>query len=386
MTNRLKKILTYCRSHGSAGEKAFIRDIIKKEGLVAMYDDKKEIVAWMHEQNPQAESKILWCCHIDTVHGHHAPERQIVEYDSETGLAYKTDKHPLGADDGAGVWMLLEMIRHGVPGTYLFHRGEERGGIGSKWIARNHADWLATFDFAIAFDRRGTTSIITEQGPGETASDGFARSMAAVLNPHGLELEPDDTGLFTDTANYADIIPECTNISVGYENEHTEHELLDTEYLNLLLDAVVKAFGVGTTGEKSLLVARKPGDYGWSKWERYSNGYSPGLYDVEFKPDWDRSKLPDSAYPTYPDSVTDMADRFMEVLQKHGLNEAYTSLSYRDVREACDCEPESMKNLIDYIERGEYTADDQHALVESVESCAYYDWEYTYGTAKEEAK
>ena len=27
----------------------------------------------------------------------------------------------------------------------------------------------------------------------------------------------DPTGIFTDTANFVDIIPECTNISCGYE-------------------------------------------------------------------------------------------------------------------------------------------------------------------------
>jgi hypothetical protein len=37
---------------------------------------------------------------------------------------------------------------------------------------------------------------------------------------------PDDTGIFTDTANYTMHIPECTNVSCGYANEHSGSETL----------------------------------------------------------------------------------------------------------------------------------------------------------------
>ena len=51
----------------------------------------------------------------------------------------------LGADDGAGVFLMLEMIDANVEGTYIFHRGEERGGWGSSQIAELHADYIKQF-------------------------------------------------------------------------------------------------------------------------------------------------------------------------------------------------------------------------------------------------
>jgi len=33
--------------------------------------------------------------------------------------------------------------------------------------------------------------------------------------------------VYTDTAEFTDIIPECTNRSVGYAREHTQEESLD---------------------------------------------------------------------------------------------------------------------------------------------------------------
>ena len=38
----------------------------------------------------------------------------------------------------------------------------------------------------------------------------------------------------TDSYQFIDLIPECTNISVGYFNEHTVSEVQDIEFLKLL--------------------------------------------------------------------------------------------------------------------------------------------------------
>ena len=79
-------------------------------------------------------------------------------------------------------------------------------------------------------------------------SNEFALGLAKALNDTNplLAYAPDDTGLFTDTANYRRIIPECTNVSVGYANEHSAEELLDTWHLALLRDALIEVFQEGT--------------------------------------------------------------------------------------------------------------------------------------------
>jgi hypothetical protein len=77
--------------------------------------------------------------------------------------------------------------------------------------------------------------VITHQMCGRCCSDEFAKALCDQL---GMRHEPCDGGTFTDSANYVDLIPECTNISAGYLNEHTRHETLNQRYLSQLLDAM----------------------------------------------------------------------------------------------------------------------------------------------------
>jgi hypothetical protein len=128
------------------------------------------------------------------------------------------------------------MIEAGVPATFIFHRAEEIGGRGSQWLADNYPEWLGKFNICLALDRRGTEDVIVSQWGGRTASDAFAESLAEAL---GMGHHAAD-GVFTDSANYAELIPECSNLSIGYQQEHTAFETLDTEYLEKVIAALCK--------------------------------------------------------------------------------------------------------------------------------------------------
>ncbi len=177
--------------------------------------------------------RILWSCHTDTVHKKGGA--QYVGF--HDGCAYVTHANCLGSDDTTGVWLMRQMILAGVPGTYVFHRSEEAGGLGSNHVLLNEPERLAGIDFAIAFDRKGYGDIITDQG-GNTASIGFAESLADSLWP--LAYAPAD-GVFTDTQVYSDVIPECSNISVGYFAQHTSGEWQDVDFAMRLLDRMLTA-------------------------------------------------------------------------------------------------------------------------------------------------
>lgn len=218
---------------------------------------------------------------------------------------------PLGADNAAGMWLCLEMIAAGVPGAYIFHRGEERGGIGSRGMADHHYPWLSRFNYAIAFDRRGTGDIITEMMCGVTCSREFALALAAKLNmAPGVPLayRPDDTGSFTDTANYRRIIPECTNISVGYENEHGPSEVLDVEHLLLLRDALVFAFKQG--GTDLPVVRDKDAEDVWDTLYPCSYPFdsAPGVgpYDATSVMDMSYSELVRWAESAHPEDIAEL--------------------------------------------------------------------------------
>lgn len=242
---RLHEMLRWRRPHDSATEKWWANKyIVEPYNAWPICDplDEKKVWAWVVSVPREDGSlpKIMFSSHVDTVH--RTEGRQRIVYNMVEQSYKKNDGEPLGADDGAGVWLMLEMIDRKVPGVYVFHRGEERGGIGSSGIADEYGNFLKVFDAAIAFDRKDTYSVITWQGMGRCCSDAFGDALAEGLNnaDDNFMYATDDTGIFTDTANYTDIIPECTNVSVGYDMEHTGKESLYLPHLFALRDALPK--------------------------------------------------------------------------------------------------------------------------------------------------
>jgi hypothetical protein len=185
--------------------------------------------------------RTLFVAHVDTVHRVEGknPIRKVKN--KKVHEWHATPNSCLGADDGAGVAMLMHMMHNGVQGYYIFTQGEECGGIGAKHIAKYYPELLDMFDRAIAFDRRGTDSVITHQGYGRCCSDIFGQALATALNGDDFNLmySTDDSGVYTDTAEFVDNIPECTNISIGYYSEHGEREYLDVNHFQRLADAVL---------------------------------------------------------------------------------------------------------------------------------------------------
>jgi len=269
MDKRIQKMLRYTRAHGGTGERLFTKQFIMPYSPTVFTDPTNgEILSFVVDVANKAGivPPVLFSSHVDTVHNIKDPIYQIVAVDDGCGLIFKEDDMPLGADDAAGVWIMLYMIDHKVPGTYIFHRGEERGGIGSSGMATHYEHYLAQFSWAIAFDRRAEDSVITHQMTGRCCSDEFAGALATVINGlQEFDYAPDNTGLFTDTANYIGIIPECTNLSVGYHHEHSKNEYLDVWHMEKLARRMVSAFGTGI----SLPVVRDPRavEYGYNTWE-----------------------------------------------------------------------------------------------------------------------
>lgn len=184
---------------------------------------------------------VLWSSHTDTVHNRSGLQlvkvrKGVARLDHEGHKSDPKDRRPncLGADCTTGVWLMTEMIREGVPGRYVFHRDEENGGNGSEFIATKNTELLEGIDMAIAFDRKGKNEVITHQGWNQrTCSDTFATELAGQL---GMNFHKSKWGIFTDTKNYMYHVPECTNISVGYDHAHSANELQDLDFAKRLRD------------------------------------------------------------------------------------------------------------------------------------------------------
>ena len=187
------------------------------------------------------ETETMFCSHLDTA----AWEKEKVTHDvftskkGDIGIGTSGDTI-LGADDKAGVVIMMNMIEHKIPGLYYFFIGEESGGVGSKGIVRREASKFQKYKRCVAFDRRDYGSIITKQMGRTCCSGEFADALIKQFGDAGMVHRQDPSGVYTDSANFVDIIPECTNISVGYFNEHSVSEVLNITYLEELCEAVLQ--------------------------------------------------------------------------------------------------------------------------------------------------
>lgn len=252
----------------------------------------------------------MFSCHTDTV----AKDGgyQNVEWREDLlGLHNGKPGQCLGADDGAGIWLMLEMIKANKPGLYIFHRSEEVGGLGSGWIVKNAPQLVHGIKRAIAFDRKGTDSVITHQRGSRCCSDVFAKALAAELNKfHGFTYKPDSTGVFTDTANYDELIPECTNLSTGYYKEHGPLETLDVMHLYQLRDALLQIDfeALPTERDPSVIEFDDYSYYGGYSYKGYS-GYSG----------WSKSTEPDNEYTEIEKVIEKRSYTLARIFAKRGL-------------------------------------------------------------------
>lgn len=267
---RLLDMLSYKRPDGGPTDWEFIGKFIASTSADTEIDDEGNV--WIRVGK---DSPILWSCHTDTVH-HDEGRQEVVVRKGWARVVAKSEHFPktnaLGADDTAGCWLMTEMILAKVPGLYVFHRGEEVGGRGSQHAAKYETKRLTGIKYAIALDRKGYGDVITHQFSTRCCSEAFAKSLAAIL---GGTFAPDDTGMFTDTANYTDVIGECTNLSVGYFDNHGPTEKLNLPFVAWLRERLINA------DFSSLVAERQPGEVDELDWESYGHYPNYGRWDPD---------------------------------------------------------------------------------------------------------
>lgn len=266
----LNKALHLARPHGSTTTERYTKWL---RGQLPAHLGADPALVWrdalgnLHVDNRDDMShRSLFIAHVDTVHRVEGNNRIL-----KTDKKWFADGAALGADDGVGNALLMHMLHAGVPGYYIFSQGEECGGLGAKHIAKAYPDLLVQFDRAIAFDRKGTDSVISHQGWSRCCSDVFAQALSDALNDTDATMElmysPDDTGVYTDTAEFTDSIPECTNISCGYMHEHTQKEELDIGHFDRLAAAVLLVAWDDLPVHRDPTVKEYKSYAGYDKWD-----------------------------------------------------------------------------------------------------------------------
>lgn len=277
----LTKVLSWKRPYNSHSEDMFIkwlRAYITDELGVETEIKSTNVVAVIRRTN-YTDSDVLFSCHTDTVHS--TGGKQSILYDPSFGHIFLDPANKgtncLGADDGVGVWIMLGMIQSRVPGTYVFHRGEECGGQGSYSMLRENKEWLQKFKMAVAFDRPRTNEVISHQGGMRCASDKFCTALAKALNdvhPTYFSYAPSDRGVFTDTKVYRGVIDECTNLGVGYENQHGNDEFLNYAHALLLREAACRINWEALPIDRD---AKKDADM-YAGWRGINQGYGRNYF------------------------------------------------------------------------------------------------------------
>lgn len=160
-------------------------------------------------------SSICLVAHADTL-----THNNIVIHEKNGIL---TNKHGiLGADDRAGCYAIYRLINENC--NYLITLGEECGGIGAKYAARELP--FTGVKLFIELDRRGCNEYVFYSYDLHPSVKKYIKSFGYIEN----------YGSYSDIAEF-DCAP-GVNISIGYYNQHTQRESLHLDEMELTINRV----------------------------------------------------------------------------------------------------------------------------------------------------
>ena len=114
--------------------------------------------------------------------------------------------------------------------------------------------------------RAGTEEIVTVQGGQRCASSEFAEALSVAFQDEGMLYAESVNGVYTDCKEWADLVVECCNLSVGYAKQHGPNETLDLEHLRTLAAAVINIEW------ENLPTVRDPSESAFSMWNKFAKG------------------------------------------------------------------------------------------------------------------
>lgn len=166
---------------------------------------------------------IALCAHMDTVFPRPATE---VFYDRVKNIIWSPQG--LGADDRAGIFAIIQILRKGLRPHIILTTDEERGGFGAVALAYEPCPFK-DLRYIIQLDRRGADDCVFY--------DCSNQKFIEYVENFGFT---EAIGSFSDISM---ICPEWkvagVNLSVGYRDEHSVSEILFVGQLMNTIDKVV---------------------------------------------------------------------------------------------------------------------------------------------------
>ena len=195
---------------------------IMKRYLTSKYD-----TVYLSDQYVVAvgDIPVALVAHLDTVFS--APPQNIF-YDKTKNVMWSPEG--LGADDRAGVYAIVQLLKRGLRPTVIFTTDEEKGAIGATALTLDHPELpepLKKLKYIIQLDRRGSNDCV-------------------FYDCENAEFEKyvEQFGFVTSFGTFSDISVICpsweiagVNLSIGYINEHSYAELL---YVGNMLSTINK--------------------------------------------------------------------------------------------------------------------------------------------------
>lgn len=204
----------------------------------------------------EGDIPIALVAHMDTVFK--LPPDDIY-YDERKNVMWSPDG--LGADDRAGVYAIVTLIREGFKPHIIFTTDEEMGAIGASLLAKLDCPF-SDCKYIIQLDRRGSNDCVFYDCDNQAFVD--------YVEQFGFEW---NYGTFTDISRLCPAWKIAgVNLSVGYKDEHSVSEVL---FVGQLLSTIAKVRKMLQQAETAPYFEYVPAKYngyygGWS-WE---TGYS----------------------------------------------------------------------------------------------------------------
>jgi putative aminopeptidase FrvX len=248
MTNLKNQLIELLNIHGVSGDEGRVRNYLKP--VLSELTDKVEVdlygnlLATKKFGNGKGAT-VLLSAHMDTVKGVQKNRKLI-----ENNGVITSNKGALGADDRAGIAIILTVLRNmkdiAFDGTVKisFSREEEIGCIGASQIDPKFYDDV---DLAIVVDRRGNRDIVV--GCGQAfCSNNVGSFMEDVAKMADMDDWKCVEGGISDAMTFSENGINSINLSAGYRHEHTDKEYVvisdmkDTTQLILQAFAVINGF------------------------------------------------------------------------------------------------------------------------------------------------
>ncbi len=176
--------------------------------------DEKYIVA-------VGDIPIALVAHMDTVFKYPVDN---MYYDAQKGVVWSPEG--LGADDRAGIFAILQIIKTGLRPSIILTTDEETGAIGAGALAEKECP-IPGLKYMIQLDRRGTNDCVFYSCDNYDFIE-YVESFGFI----------ERYGSFSDISVLMPAWKICgVNLSVGYEDEHSISEVL---FIKPLFDTINK--------------------------------------------------------------------------------------------------------------------------------------------------